>query len=62
MNKKIIFYITGGLLTLLLVIYVGTLFGTLASKMSVISQTGATDVPPVASFNLEKFKELKINK
>lgn len=62
MNRKIIFYIVGGLLALLLLIYAGTLLNTLVKKMAVISQTGLPNIPQVASFNFEKFETLKINR
>jgi|GEM_PF-4843843 len=62
MSKNILFYIAGGLLSLLLIIYIVTRLNDLVIQMSVISQSGSPPAPQVESFNLEKFRQLKIAK
>ena len=62
MNKSLLFYIIGGLFLVLLIIYLATLLNTLVESTSVISQTNLPTTQQVATFNLEKFKELKIAK
>ena len=61
MNKNIIFYIVGGLLSVLLIVYVVYLFNLLVSQISVVSGTSLLEVPEIATYNFEKFKQLKIN-
>ena len=59
MSKNILFYIGGAVIGLLLMVYVIYLLNFLLQKMSAISGTDALKTPEIASFNLEKFGEIK---
>lgn len=59
MSKNILFYIGGAVIGILLMIYVIYLLNFLLQKMSAISGTDALKAPEIASFNLEKFGEIK---
>lgn len=56
---NLIFYSVGGLLAVLLVIYLTILIKTLVEKISVVAETDLQKPAEVVSFNLEKFKELR---
>ena len=59
MSKNILFYIGGAAIGLLMMVYVIYLLNFLLQKMSAISGTDALKTPEIASFNLEKFGEIK---
>ncbi len=60
MNRNLtVMYIGGAILGIALVIYVVYLLGFLLKNLSVISGTDLRKTPEIATFNLEKFKEIK---
>ena len=58
-NKNLLFYVIGGLLSLLLIIYVVYLLNFLVSQISVVSGAGPLNVPKIETYNFEKFSQLK---
>ena len=61
-KHSLIFYISSALLSLALIIYVIYIINVLVAQVSVISCNDLLKVPEIATFNLEKFNELKIAK
>ena len=59
MKKNFLFYIAGGLLSLFLVIYIVYLLNFLVTQISVVSGTNLLKVPEIATYNFEKFKQLR---
>lgn len=58
MKRNLLFYIAGGLMGILLLIYVIYLLNFLFAQLSVVSRADLEE-PQIATFNLEKIKELK---
>ena len=52
-------YVGGALLSVALIGYVVYLLGFLLKNLSVISGTDLRKTPEIATFNLEKFQEIK---
>ncbi len=59
MKKTIPFYIVGGVLALLLAAYVIYLVNVIVSNISVISGTNLLNPPAIATYNFDKFKQIK---
>lgn len=59
MTKNLLFYIGGAVIGILLLIYVVYLLNFLVQKMSVISGANLLKTPEIATFNLEKFGEIR---
>lgn len=60
MPKNVLFYVVGGLLGIIITIYVVYLLNFLLGKVLVVSRPDLQRAPEIANFNLEKFNELKI--
>mgnify|MGYP001573806626 CR=1 FL=1 len=59
MKRSLLFYIAGGLLGLVLFIYVVYLINFTARNISVVSGTNLLNVPEIATYNFAKFKQIK---
>jgi hypothetical protein len=60
MKRNLLFYIAGGLMGVLLLIYIIYLLNFLFVQLSVVSRADLQE-PEVVTFNLEKIKELKVS-
>ncbi len=60
-SKNFIYYLISGILGLGMAVYLVFLMNLLFSQISVVSRADLTNNQEVATFNLEKFKELKIS-
>ncbi len=60
MGKQIIYYLIGGLLAALLLVYSAYYVIFLIARVSAVSEKILPKTPEVVTFNLEKFNELKI--
>lgn len=58
-RNAILMYVGGALLAVATVGYVVYLLGFLVKNLSVISGTDLLKTPEIATFDLEKFKEIK---
>ncbi|MEK7654576.1 MAG: hypothetical protein AAB345_04895 [Patescibacteria group bacterium] len=58
-RNTILMYVGGALLTAATIGYVIYLLGFLVKNLSVISGTDLLKTPEIATFDLEKFKEIK---
>lgn len=59
MKKSLLFYISGSLLAVLLLVYVIYLANLLVSQMSAVSGTNLLNPPKIATYNFEKFEQLR---
>ena len=59
MNKNVPFYIVGGVLAVVLGAYVIYLVNVLVTNISVVSGTNLLAPPEIATYNFEKFKQIK---
>ncbi len=59
-KHSLIFYISSALLSIALFIYLIYIINVLVAQVAVMSNNDLLKVPEIATFNLEKFNELKI--
>lgn len=60
MTRNFVYYLIGGLLAALFAAYIAYYIAFLIIKVSAVSEKTLPNTSEVATFNLEKFSELKI--
>ncbi len=58
-KKRIVFYIVGGLLSVLTIIYIVYLLNLAVSQISVVSRTDLLRVPEIATFDFKKYEQIE---
>ncbi len=59
MKKSLLFYISGGVMAVVLLSYVIYLANLAVRNISVVSDSGLLNPPEIATYNFEKFKQIK---